>query len=165
MDWQRKIRSSYSSCTSLRIQIKRYADQRSIHTFDVTEDKMTVCWHTLPQWLPRHRLYWSADEDIRIPVCSGYLESACGSWWQNGSGGVCAIDRPKPATGKFQPSVAVPRSVLPDIRYEGEGHILDKGKTEGSGKLEGCGKNTRYMCVKCKKLLRHKCFTAFHIPV
>jgi Transposase IS4 len=58
---------------------------------------------------------------------------------------------------------AVSRTILPDIRYDGVGHKLDKGKTEGRCKFEGCGKNTMYMCLKCNKRLHQKCFPAYHI--
>lgn len=63
----------------------------------------------------------------------------------------------------FTSRLVAPRSILPDIRYDGAGHNLEKGKTEGRCKLEGCGKNTMYMCGKCNKRLHQKCFSGYHI--
>jgi len=59
--------------------------------------------------------------------------------------------------------VVVPTAVLPDIRYDGDGHNLEKGKTEGRCKLEGCHKThcIRLHVLEVQQTLHQKCFTAF----
>ncbi|XP_041364180.1 piggyBac transposable element-derived protein 3-like [Gigantopelta aegis] len=56
--------------------------------------------------------------------------------------------------------LGTPRSVLPDILYDGAGHNQDKTSKEGRCRL--CGKNTFYRCVKCNQLLHQKCFFPYH---
>ena len=57
-------------------------------------------------------------------------------------------------------SPAVVRSVLPDIRFDGVGHSLQK---ISEGRCRACQKNTTYKCGKCNQRLHQKCFAEYHI--
>lgn len=51
------------------------------------------------------------------------------------------------------------RNVLPDIRFDGIGHSLQK---VSEGRCRACQKNTTYKCGKCNQRLHQTCFTSFH---
>lgn len=72
------------------------------------------------------------------------------------------LDTGRPNIGRTMESPSTQLRVIPDIRFDGIGHMIDKRSTQRRCVRAKCNGKPKTYCVKCRVTLCVKCFVPFH---